>query len=88
MQLYMTTTLAHHMHLREGLILELMATAPQVWVTAFMDAAGHVQFAADSDSQLTKGLACILVKALSGLTPPEVAEARSIPSHSNALTIF
>lgn len=46
----------------------------QVWVHAEMDPAGRVRFAADSDSELTRGLAAVLVKALSGLTPEEVLQ--------------
>ena len=50
----------------------------QVWVTAELDAAGAVQFAADSDSKLTRGLAFLLVDSLSGLTPDQVAEVSGL----------
>lgn len=46
----------------------------QVWVNAEMDSNGRVHFAADSDSELTRGLAAILVEALSGLTPEGVLQ--------------
>ena len=44
----------------------------QVWVVPRVDADGRVQWAADSDSQLTKGLAALLVNGLSGCTPEEI----------------
>ena len=48
----------------------------QVWVNAEMDSNGRVHFAADSDSELTRGLAAVLVEALSGLSPEEVLQVR------------
>jgi cysteine desulfuration protein SufE len=45
----------------------------QVFVTAILTE-GSVTFAADSDSQLTKGLAAVLVEGLSGLTPEAIAQ--------------
>lgn len=55
----------------------------QVWVNAEIDGNGRVHFAADSDSELTRGLAAVLVEALSGLTPEEVLQVRCAmaPSH-------
>jgi quinolinate synthase len=45
-------------------------------VHASIDAAnGTVRFAAASDSDITSGLAAVLVAALSGLTPAEVLDA-------------
>ena len=41
----------------------------QVWVRATLEGDGTVLFSAESDSQLTKGLAALLVKGLSGATP-------------------
>ncbi|PIA50210.1 hypothetical protein AQUCO_01300742v1 [Aquilegia coerulea] len=38
----------------------------QVWVRAYLDSDKNVHFEADSDSVLTKGLAALLVKGLSG----------------------
>lgn len=45
----------------------------QVWVRAFLNADRNVQFEADSDSLLTKGLAALLVKGLSGRPAAEIA---------------
>lgn len=41
----------------------------QVWVKPELREDGRVYFVADSDSQLTKGLAALLVLGLSGCTP-------------------
>lgn len=46
----------------------------QVWVVPELDDGGKVQWRADSDSQLTKGLAALLVKGLSGCTPEEIVK--------------
>ena len=57
----------------------VMGCTSQVWVTAKMDAqTGHVQFAADSDSELTRGLGAVLVEAMSGLTPQEVVQVSQL----------
>ncbi len=45
----------------------------QVFLTAAL-VDGGVQFAADSDSQLTKGLVAFLVEGLSGLPPAEILQ--------------
>jgi cysteine desulfuration protein SufE len=48
---------------------------PQAWVHASLDAAtGAVSFTAASDSDVTSGLAGVLVAALSGLTPAQVLD--------------
>jgi sulfur transfer protein SufE len=47
----------------------------QAWVHAALAADGTVRFSAASDSEVTAGLAGVLVAALSGLTPAEVAAA-------------
>jgi sulfur transfer protein SufE len=56
----------------------------QVWVHAELDESGRVQFAAESESELTRGLAAVLVACLSGLTPSQVLEvgmvALSLPA--------
>ncbi|KIY93938.1 SufE-like protein [Monoraphidium neglectum] len=44
----------------------------QVWVKPELRDDGRVYWTADSDSQLTKGLAALLVLGLSGCTPQEV----------------
>lgn len=44
----------------------------QVWVVPELREDGRLYWAADSDSQLTKGLAALLVLGLSGCTPAEV----------------
>ena len=49
----------------------------QVWVHAEAGADGRLRFAADSDSELTRGLAAVLVSALSGLTLDEVLQVRA-----------
>lgn len=45
----------------------------QVWVVPCLGGDGRLTWRADSDSQLTKGLAALLVEGLSGLTPEQVA---------------
>ena len=44
----------------------------QVWVKAFLQPDGSVTYSADSDSQLTKGLAALLVRGLSGTQAEEI----------------
>jgi len=46
----------------------------QVWVLPELQEDGKVYFQADSDSQLTKGLAALLVEGLSGSTPQEIMD--------------
>eukprot|EP00240_Pyramimonas_obovata_P012693 CAMPEP_0118933924 /NCGR_PEP_ID=MMETSP1169-20130426/13032_1 /TAXON_ID=36882 /ORGANISM="Pyramimonas obovata, Strain CCMP722" /LENGTH=235 /DNA_ID=CAMNT_0006876763 /DNA_START=49 /DNA_END=756 /DNA_ORIENTATION=- len=45
----------------------------QVWVHPYMED-GKVYFEAESDSQLTKGLAALLVEGLSGSSPKEILQ--------------
>ncbi|KAK9837492.1 hypothetical protein WJX81_006535 [Elliptochloris bilobata] len=52
----------------------VMGCTSQVWVTAELDGRGCVRLGADSDSELTRGLAAVLVRCLSGLTPEEVLQ--------------
>ncbi|GJP62181.1 hypothetical protein CLOP_g19271 [Closterium sp. NIES-67] len=44
----------------------------QVWVLPTLSDDGRVHFQAESDSQLTKGLAALLVEGLSGATPQQI----------------
>lgn len=54
----------------------VMGCSAQAWVHASLDAAtGTVSFTAASDSDITAGLAGVLVSALSGLTPAQVLDA-------------
>ena len=46
----------------------------QVWVTAEVED-DRLRLGADSDAQIVRGLASLLVRALDGLPPREVAEA-------------
>lgn len=46
----------------------------QVWVVPELRDGGKLYWRADSDSQLTKGLAALLVQGLSGCTPQEILE--------------
>eukprot|EP00670_Eutreptiella_braarudii_P000122 CAMPEP_0174300686 /NCGR_PEP_ID=MMETSP0809-20121228/58593_1 /TAXON_ID=73025 ORGANISM="Eutreptiella gymnastica-like, Strain CCMP1594" /NCGR_SAMPLE_ID=MMETSP0809 /ASSEMBLY_ACC=CAM_ASM_000658 /LENGTH=211 /DNA_ID=CAMNT_0015406309 /DNA_START=183 /DNA_END=818 /DNA_ORIENTATION=+ len=50
---------------------KVLGCTSQVWVTASYED-GKMHFRADSDSELTKGLAALLIKCLNGLTPQEV----------------
>ena len=45
-------------------------------MTARLDDDNRVQFAGDSNSELTRGLCAVLVKAMSGMTPNEVLQVR------------
>jgi sulfur transfer protein SufE/stress-induced morphogen len=49
----------------------------QVWVKSELKEDGKVYWSADSDSQLTKGLAALLVLGLSGCTPEEITRLDS-----------
>lgn len=61
--------LASEAHVEEN---RVKGCVSQVWVLPEMRDDGLVYFQADSDSQLTKGLAALLVEGLSGCTPQEV----------------
>ena len=47
----------------------------RVWLLAAKDGEGNVQFRADSDAIITKGLAALMVRVMSGLSPAEIAQA-------------
>lgn len=61
--------LAPEAHVEEN---RVKGCVSQVWVLPEIRDDGLVYFQADSDSQLTKGLAALLVEGLSGCTPQEV----------------
>lgn len=48
----------------------------QVWLKADLDSAGRVQFQANSDSLIVKGLIALLLQIYSGLTPTEILETQ------------
>ncbi len=52
----------------------VMGCTSEVWMTASLDDKNKVQFAGDSDSELTRGLCAVLVQGMSGLTPGEVLQ--------------
>lgn len=58
-------------HIEQNLIRGCQS---QVWVAADV-ADGRMQFAADSDALITKGIIALLLRVLNGCTPQEVAEA-------------
>ena len=47
----------------------------RVWLLAVKDADGKVQFRADSDAIITKGLAALMVRVMNGLPPAAIAQA-------------
>ena len=47
----------------------------RVWLLAAKDADGKVQFRADSDAIITKGLAALMVRVMNGLSPAAIAQA-------------
>lgn len=52
----------------------VMGCTSEVWMTARLDQDNRVQFAGDSNSELTRGLCAVLVKAMSGMTPEAVLQ--------------
>ena len=46
----------------------------RVWVDARLDEAGKVQFSADSDAIITKGIISLLIRVLGGRTPREILD--------------
>ncbi|EFN58534.1 hypothetical protein CHLNCDRAFT_19680, partial [Chlorella variabilis] len=55
----------------------VMGCTAQVWVSAELDGEGRLRLMADSDSELTRGLAALLVEGLSGLTLEELLQVDS-----------
>lgn len=49
-----------------------------MWLKASLAKDGSVDFKAASDSQITRGLCSVLIKALSGLTPEQILEVGNI----------
>lgn len=47
----------------------------RVWITARLDDEGHVDFQADSDALIVKGIVALLLRVLSGHTPSEILDA-------------
>jgi quinolinate synthase len=54
---------------------QVIGCAAQVWMVVTLDADGAVSITADSDSEISRGLACILIRAFDGLTPAEIDSA-------------
>lgn len=52
----------------------VMGCTSEVFMTASLDEQKRVQFAGDSNSELTRGLCAVLIQAMSGLTPAEVLQ--------------
>ncbi|XP_039817261.1 quinolinate synthase, chloroplastic [Panicum virgatum] len=50
----------------------VMGCVARVWLAARCDGGGRMRFAADSDSELSRGYSAFLVAALDGATPGEV----------------
>ena len=47
----------------------------RVWLLSAKDGDGNVQFRADSDAIITKGLAALMVRVMNGLPPAAIAQA-------------
>ncbi|RRT45623.1 hypothetical protein B296_00020041, partial [Ensete ventricosum] len=54
----------------------VMGCTAQVWLSVAVDELGRMRFAADSDSEITKGFCACLVSVLDGALPEEVLELR------------
>jgi quinolinate synthase len=52
----------------------VMGCVTQVWLLGRCDGAGHMLFAADSDSELSRGYCSCLISALDGASPEEVLD--------------
>lgn len=55
----------------------VMGCAAQVWLSASLDPAGRMRFAADSDSEITRGYCACLVDILDGALPQDVLAMRT-----------
>lgn len=47
----------------------------QVWLAARLNDQGRIEFMADSDAIITKGIISLLVRVLSGQTPQDIVQA-------------
>ena len=47
----------------------------QVWLAAHLNDQGRIEFTADSDAIITKGIISLLVRVLSGQTPQDITQA-------------
>ncbi len=47
----------------------------QVWLAARLNDQGRIEFTADSDAIITKGIISLLVRVLSGQTPQDIVQA-------------
>lgn len=47
----------------------------QVWLAAHLNDQGRIDFTAESDAIITKGIISLLVRVLSGQTPQDIAQA-------------
>ncbi len=47
----------------------------RVWITADKDPDGNINFKADSDALIVKGIVALLLRVLSGHTPQEILDA-------------
>ncbi|CAA6668027.1 unnamed protein product [Spirodela intermedia] len=54
-----------------------MGCTAQVWLAASMDDSGRMRFAADSDSEITRGFCSCLISVLDGAAPDEVMKMRT-----------
>ncbi|CAA7404853.1 unnamed protein product [Spirodela intermedia] len=55
----------------------VMGCTAQVWLAASMDDSGRMRFAADSDSEITRGFCSCLISVLDGAAPDEVMKMRT-----------
>eukprot|EP00741_Cyanophora_paradoxa_P002397 tig00000076_g2322.t1 len=51
---------------------KVIGCVSQVWIVGSLDAEGNVSYVGDSDSELTKGLAALLIRGLSGNKPADI----------------
>lgn len=47
----------------------------RVWITADLDEQGRINFAADSDALIVKGIVALLLRVVSGHTPREILDS-------------